>query len=283
MGILSGKRAVVTGATAGIGFETAKALGLLGADVIVVGRSPDKTQATVAELKRLTQANIDSFLADLSSLKDLQRVGREIVAKYDTLHVLVNNAGGINMSREVTVDGYERTFATNHLGYFVLTAALLPALQKGAPSRIVNVASEAHRGTQLNFDDLMAERGYSAFPVYGRSKLANILFTRHLAQRLVGTGVTANCLHPGVVDSQFIKGKTGLWKLAGQIGGLFMISPEAGAKTSVYLASSPEVQGVSGQYFDKCRTKRPTARAQDDEVAKRLWDVSEQLVAAKLG
>ncbi len=283
MGILSGKRVLVTGATAGIGFETAKALGLLGADVIIVGRNAQKTQAALDELKRLTQANLDSFLADLSSLADIARLGREVLAKYDQLHVLVNNAGAINPSRELTVDGYERTFATNHLGYFALTQALLPALEAAAPSRIVNVASEAHRGGQLDFDDLMAERGYSAFPVYARSKLANILYTRELARRLEGTGVTANCLHPGVVDSQFMKGKTGLWKLFGQIGGLFMISSEAGAKTSVYLAASPEVQGVSGQYFDKCRSKKPTARAQDDDVAKRLWDVSEKLVAAKLG
>lgn len=281
MGILSGKRVLVTGATAGIGFETAKALGLLGADVLIVGRSAEKTQATLAELKRLTQATFEGFLADLSSLQDIARLGREVLAKYDTLHVLVNNAGGINMSREVTPDGYERTFATNHLGYFALTQALLPALRKAAPARIVNVASEAHRGTELKFDDLMAERSYSGFPVYGRSKLANILFTRELARRLDGSGVTANCLHPGVVDSQFIKRKSGFWKVAGQIGGLFMISSEAGAKTSVYLASSPEVQGVTGQYYDKCRTKKPSARAQDDEAAKRLWDESERLVAAK--
>jgi len=278
---LKGRRVLVSGATSGIGKETARGLARLGAEVVVVGRSPDKTEAVVEELRQSTgNPRVASLLCDLSSIAEVRRLAAEVERRYGVLHVLVNNAGGMNPKREVTVDGFERTFAVNHLAYFVLANALLPALRKGAPARIVQVASEAHRGVgfrpaRLDFDDLQAERGYSAFDIYGRSKLANILHTRELARR-AGAGVTANCLHPGFVASGFLD-KPGLWRAVKPLAYLFALDNVAGARTSIYLASSPEVAEVTGEYFSNCRPRRPTRAAQDDEAARRLWEVSEAL------
>ena len=193
--------------------------------------------------------------------------------------MLINNAGAVNMTRETTVDGYERTFATNHLAYFLLATLLLPQLEAGAPARIVNVSSNAHRYGPLNFDDLMAEKRYIGWLQYGRSKLANILFTRELARRLEGKPITVNCLHPGFVASDFLE-KGGFWSFIKPLAYLFAIDETAGAKTSIYLASSSEVVGVSGQYFAKCKRIEPTRAAKDDLAAKKLWDVSEQLTRA---
>jgi NAD(P)-dependent dehydrogenase (short-subunit alcohol dehydrogenase family) len=275
MADMTGKRVLVTGATSGIGKETARALLKQGAHVVIVGRNAEKTKATLDELKA-GGGQVDFLLADLSSMAEVRRLAKDFLAKWDTLHVLVNNAGAINLSRQVTVDGLENTFATNHLSYFLLTQLLLPALQKGAPARIVNVASEAHRGQRLDWDDLQAEKSYTQFKVYGRSKLMNILFTRELARRVKDQGITANSLHPGVVASGFLA-KPGLWGVVGKIAGLFMISPEQGAKTSIFLASSPDVKDVTGEYFSKSKALKPTAEAQDDAAAKRLWELSEQL------
>jgi NAD(P)-dependent dehydrogenase (short-subunit alcohol dehydrogenase family) len=281
MADMNGKIVLVTGATAGIGKETARALLRMGAHVVIVGRNAERTRQAVEELKASTgSSKIDSLLADLSSMADVRKLAREFLAKYDKLNVLVNNAGAVNMTREVTVDGYELTFATNHLAYFLLTDLLLPALEKGAPARIVNVSSEAHRGARIDFDDLMAERGYGSFRQYGRSKLANILFTRELARRLAGKPITVNSLHPGVVASNFLA-KPGFWGVVGKISGLFMIGNEEGAKTTIYLASSPEVEGVTGKYWKKCKSIHPTREAQDDEAASRLWQVSEELTGLR--
>ncbi|GMU60649.1 MAG: retinol dehydrogenase [Myxococcaceae bacterium] len=277
MAELTRKRALVTGATAGIGKETAKALLEQGAEVIIVGRSAEKTKATADELAKATGKPVELLLADLSSLAEVRKLGKDFLARWDTLHVLVNNAGAINLAREVTVDGFERTFATNHLSYFLLTHLLLPALEKGAPeARIVNVASNAHRGQKIDWDDLQAEKSYSQFKVYGRSKLMNILFTRELARRVKDKGITVNALHPGVVATSFLA-KPGLWGVAGKIAGLFMLTPKQGAQTSVYLATSPEVKDVTGGYFARSRPRTPTAEAQDDAAAKRLWELSERL------
>jgi len=277
MATMAGKRVLVTGATSGVGLETARALARAGAEVIVVGRNPEKTKAVVADLKATTGNHTVSFLlADLSSMAQVRKLAADFLAQFDRLDVLVNNAGLVNPTREVTAEGYEVTFATNHLAYFLLTNLLLPALQKAAPSRVVCVSSEAHRQAKLDFDDLMTER-YSAFKAYGRSKLANILFVRELARRLAGTGVTANAVHPGVVASNFVAGKPGLWGALGRMIGVFMISNEEGAKTSVYLATASEVEGVTGKYFAKGREKTPSKAAQDDEAARRLWEASEQL------
>ncbi len=272
------KTVLVTGATAGIGKQTALALLRLGAHVVIVGRNPEKTRAVVDELKAASgNPRVDALLADLSAMRDVKRLADEYKRRFATLDVLVNNAGGMNTARELTVDGYERTFATNHLAYFLLANELLPVLEASAPARIVNVASEAHRRQQLDFDDLQAERGYFSFGVYARSKLANVLFTRELARRLRGRPVTANCLHPGFVASDFLS-KGGIWTLLQPVANLFAIDEASGAKTSIYLASSPEVEGRSGGYYDKCASKEPSRAARDDAAAARLWEVSEQLV-----
>lgn len=281
MADMQGKRVLVTGATAGIGKETARALARQGAHVVIVGRSEDKTRAVMDELQASAPgAQLDFLLADLSSMAAVRTLAHDFLARWDTLHVLVNNAGAVNMRREVTVDGYERTFATNHLSYFLLTNLLLPALEKAAPARIVNVASEGHRGQSVPWDDLHAEKSYVQFIVYGRSKLMNILFTRELARRVKDRGITANSVHPGVVDSSFMA-KPGLWGVAGKIASVFMISPEKGAQTSVYLASSPEVQGATGGYYARSKLRRESKAAQDDEAAQRLWALSEALTGLK--
>jgi retinol dehydrogenase-12 len=268
---------LITGSTGGIGKRAALVLAKQGWHVIVQGRDPAKAERAANELKQESgNAKIDFLVADLSSLKAVRALAAEVKQRYGRLDVLLNNAGAMNPKREVTADGYERTFATNHLAYFLLTNLLLPELQKGNKPRVVNVSSDAHRSGPLKFDDLMAERGYTAFGQYGRSKLANILFTRELARRAKGVGITVNCLHPGFVASDFLS-KGGLWSLIKPIAYLFAIDEEQGAKTSVYLASSPEVEGVSGKYFVRCKEKQPKRFAEDDEAARRLWEVSERL------
>lgn len=274
---MTGRLVLVTGSTAGIGKRAALELARRGAHVIVQGRDAAKAERVVNELKQESgNAKLDFLVADLSSMKAVRGLAEEVAQKYGKLDVLLNNAGALQTKREVTVDGYERTFATNHLAYFLLANLLLPVLEKGTKPRIVNVSSEAHRSGPLNFDDLMAEKGYSAFLQYGRSKLANILFTRELARRVSGKGITVNCLHPGFVASEFLS-KGGIWSFIKPVAYLFAIDEEQGAKTSVYLASSAEVASVTGKYFVKCREKSPRRFAEDDEAAKRLWDVSEKL------
>jgi NAD(P)-dependent dehydrogenase (short-subunit alcohol dehydrogenase family) len=246
--------------------------------VIVQGRDAAKTERVAGEVKHESGAGkVDHLVADLSSMQAVRGLAAEVKQRYGRLDVLLNNAGAMNVRREVTVDGYERTFATNHLAYFLLTNLLLPELAKGTKARVVNVASAAHRrGGPLDFGDLMAERGYDMWKQYGRSKLANILFTRELARRVKDQGLTVNCLHPGFVASDFLS-KGGLWALIKPIAYLFAIDEVEGAKTSVYLASSPDVEGVTGRYFVKCREAKPRPFAEDDEAALRLWKVSEQL------
>lgn len=224
--------------------------------------------------------DVDVLIADLSSLADVRRVAAELLAKHDRIDVLVNNAGALLMERQVTKDGYEATFATNHLAYFLLTELLLDAVKKAPAGRIVNVASEAHHRGTIDFDDLMGERAFAGWRAYGASKLANILFTSELARRLEGTHITANSLHPGVIASGFAlnnKGVVGtLWKLMSP----FLMSSENGAKTTLFLATNPSVATVSGKYFSRCKVRAPSREARDAAVAKRLWDVSEQLVRA---
>jgi retinol dehydrogenase 12 len=277
MGSMTGKRVLVTGATAGIGLETARALAKEGAEVIIVGRNPEKTKAALEELKATSgNPNISALLADLSSMAQVRKLAADFLAKFDRLDVLVNNAGAMNPKHEKTADGFELTFATNHLSPFLLTNLLVPALEKAAPSRVVCVASEAHRQATLDFDDLMTEP-YSAFKAYGRSKLANILFGRELARRLQRKGVTVNTLHPGVVGSNFFAGKPGVWGVVGKVASVFMLSNEDGARTSIYLATSKDVEGVTGKYFDKSRERTPNQFSRDDAAARKLWDASEKL------
>jgi NAD(P)-dependent dehydrogenase (short-subunit alcohol dehydrogenase family) len=279
MGPMSGRTVLVTGATRGIGEATATALGSLGARVGVVGRDRGRTEAAAA---RVIEAGgtADVFVADLSELAQVRRLAQEALAAYPRLDVLVNNAGGFWASRHVTPDGYEHTFALNHLAPFLLTRLLRDRLVASAPSRVVTVSSTAHLGARVDFENLQGERGYRGQRAYGQSKLCNILFTYELARRLSGTGATATTLHPGVIRTGFASEDPGLWMGLGlPLGRLFMKSPEQGARTSVYLASSPEVEGVTGQYFVSCRPRRSSDASYDEAVQSRLWEVSEQLTS----
>jgi retinol dehydrogenase-14 len=278
---MSGKTVVVTGANSGIGFETAAALAGAGATVTITGRDASKTEAAARSLsERAGGAVVDAAVFDLSSMESVRRGAAELLERLPRIDVLVNNAGAVLGTRQETVDGLERTFATNHLGPFLLTVLLLDRLKESAPSRIVNVSSAAHNGAPrgLDFDDLQSTRGYRGMKAYSASKLANIYFTVELARRLEGTGVTANCLHPGTVATGFARdGDTRLLRIGVAIASPFMLSPARGAETSIYLASSPEVEGVSGRYFARCRPRQPSRAARDSEAARRLWEVSERL------
>jgi NAD(P)-dependent dehydrogenase (short-subunit alcohol dehydrogenase family) len=281
---MKGKTCLITGATGGIGFETAARLGALGARLVLVGRSRDKGEAALARLReRVPGVAAEMHYADLSRPDEILRLADALLGAAARIDVLLNNAGALFARRETTPDGLERTFALNHMGYFRLTALLRERLIASAPVRIVNVASEAHRGARLDFEDLQCSRGYSGWRAYQRSKLANILFTRELAQRLRGTGVTANCLHPGFVATGFGDNNGGLWRIGIAIGKLVAAIPvERGAETPVYVASSPELDDVTGEYFDKCRERVPEGPAQDDGTAARLWDESEKLAGFEL-
>lgn len=276
---MQGKIVVITGATSGIGLVTAEKIGRLGARLVLVGRDPARGEAALKQLREKVpglQAGI--HYADLLRIAEMRRVGAEIAAAEPHIDVLINNAGALFTSRQVTEDGLERTFALNHMAYFVLTHMLKDRLTGSAPARIVNIASDAHKGATLDFSDLQAAGKFSGFRAYARSKLANILFTRELARRLQGTGVTANCLHPGFVASRFGDNNGSAFRVAIQAAkSLFAISPERGAETTVYLASSPEVAAMTGLYFVKSRPATPTTAAQDDESARRLWAESERL------
>ena len=275
---LSGKTCVVTGAPAGIGEATALGLARLGARVVVVGRSRERGEATLARLRAAGGGDRAALLlADLASLADVRRLADEILAACPQLHLLVNNAGVVNLHRHLSVDGFEETFAVNHLAYFALTNLLLDRLVASAPARIVNVASDAHRFGPLDLDDLQSERNYGAMRTYGRSKAANILFTRELARRLEGSGVTANAVHPGAVASRLGAHNGWFGKLVTGLLKPFFQSPEKGARTSLHVASAPELDRISGAYFARCRQKDPAASARDPETARRLWDASARL------
>src|SRR5258708_2077213 len=272
------KIVVMTGATSGIGQVAAESLAARGARIVQVGRDRGRGEAAVRRLRELGPGVAHTIhYADLSRLGEMQRVAADIAAAERRVDVLVNNAGAIFSSREV-VEGMERTFALNHVSYFVLAHALRERLVSSAPARVVNTASDAHRGATLDFDDLQSEKAYRGsfadplqwlrqggpgFKVYSRSKLCNILFTRELARRLAGTGVTANCLHPGFVATRFGDESGGLLHLGLRVAKRFALSPQQGAATLVYLASSPEVAGVTGEYFHKCRPATPTREAHD--------------------
>jgi len=279
MATLSEKTALITGATTGIGKQTALGIARQGFHLTIVGRDLARTRETVDWIKRETaNGNIDFLLADLSSQAAVRRLAQEFRETHTRLDVLVNNAGGIFTRRETTVDGFERTWALNHLSYFLLTLELLDLLKSSAPARIVNVASAAHVGRTIDFDDLQSEKNFSAMPVYGRSKLANVLFTYALARRLASTGVTANCLHPGVVATGFGKDTAGPFRVMLKLAVPFLLSPEKGAATSIYLASSPDVEGVTGQYFAKCKPVRSAPNTYDVALQEKLWAVSLQQV-----
>jgi len=257
----------------------------MGARIVQIARDRQRGEAALKSLERCGPGVAHAIhYADLSRLGEMKRVAAEIAGAEPRIDVLINNAGALFGSRHVTEDGLELTFALNHLSYFVVTQGLRERLKASAPARIVNTASDAHEAATLDFDDLQSEKAYrggfwqsvrfggAGFKVYGRSKLCNILFTRELARRLEGTGVTANCLHPGFVDTRFGDQSGGFMSFGIGIGKHFALTPEQGAETLVYLASSPEVADMTGKYFHKCQPIMPSRAAQDDAAAQRLWD-----------
>jgi len=281
---MQGKVCVITGATSGIGLVAAERLGALGARLVLVGRDEVRGETALKELRlRIPGVAATIHYGDLSRLSEMNRLAAEIAAAEPRIDVLINNAGAIFQERSATEDGLERTFALNHMAYFVLTNRLRERLVASAPARVVSVSSDAHRGKTLDFDDLQSTRGYRGFSVYGRSKLANILFTRELARRLAGTGVTANCLHPGFVATRFGENNGRFFRVGITIAKRFALTPEQGAETIVYLASSPDVATTTGAYFVKCKVATPTKAAQDDAAARRLWEESERLAVVRHG
>ena len=274
------KICLVTGATLGIGKETALGLARKGAQVVIVGRDEARTRETATWIvKESGNARIDFLVADLSSQAEVRRLAAEFKGKYVRLDVLLNNAGAIFTRRETTIDGYERTWALNHLAEFLLTSLLLEMLQASAPARIVNVASAAHTSGKIDFDNLQGEEKYSGIGAYSQSKLANILFTYALARRLSGKGVTANCLHPGVVATGFGHNTPGLVNTLLSLARPFLITPEKGAATSIALASSPDVADVSGKYFAKSQPIASSKLSYDEALQEKLWAVSEKQTA----
>jgi retinol dehydrogenase-12 len=282
---MSGKTCLVTGATSGIGKETAVRLATLGATVIIVARTAARGETAIDEIRRrVPLARVEAVTADLSSLAQVRRLAEEILAHHHRLDVLVNNAGVIMMRRQLTADGLETTFATNHLGPFLLTNLLRGLLERSAPARVVTVSSAAHKQVRtIPWDDLSRGAPAGHRQAYPLSKLLNILFTFELAERLTGTGVTANCLHPGFVRTALGRDVTGVLGAVVRLVLPFQPGPATGADTSVYLAGSPEVADVTGGYFVKCKPTEPSALARDDRAAAQLWTLSEKLVGFDLG
>jgi NAD(P)-dependent dehydrogenase (short-subunit alcohol dehydrogenase family) len=280
---MHGRTVVVTGANSGVGQATATALATAGAEVVITARSQERGSRAVDDIRRASgSARVDLVVFDLADLASVRRGGDAILDRCPRLDVLINNAGLVQSTRHETADGFEYTFGVNHLGPFLLTQLLTDRLVASAPARVVTVASTAHQAARrgLDFDDLQSTRHYRGMQAYSRSKLANMLFTTELAQRLAGTGVTANSLHPGTVATGFARDDDAKGFLAFGIKVIkpFILTPEKGARTSVYLASSPEVAEVTGQYFVKCRARTPAPSAQDEAAAALLWSVSEELV-----
>lgn len=281
-GEMQGKICLITGATNGIGKAAAQALAAMGAVVMIAGRSAAKTQAVVDELRTTTgNHDLHAVVADLSLASGVHALANDFQRRFSRLDVLLNNAGSIFNRRTLTAEGIEMTFALNHLNYFLLTHRLLDILKGSGQARIINVSSDAHRSTtRLDFDNLQGEKRYIGFAAYSASKLANVLFTYELARRLAGSDVTVNALHPGAVSTGFgLNNQDLLGQLMFRAFQMFTMPAEQGAQTSIYLASSPQVQGVTGQYFVKCRAVRSSPYSYDEAAQKRLWEISEQLVA----
>jgi len=277
---MAGKIVLVTGGTSGIGKATARGLASKGAHVAITGRDVRRAEAAAVEIRGATgNPLVDAFGADLASQAEVRRLAAEILVSYPRLDVLINNVGGFWANRHTTVDGLERTFAVNHLAAFLLTDLLLDRLKSSAPSRVVTVSSGAQSMGAIDFEDLQGERDYSGQTAYNQSKLASVMFTYELARRLDGTGVTATALHPGVVNTAFgAEDPSRIFKVIVPFMRPFMKTPEQGATTSVYLASSPEVEGVTGTYFASRRPRRSNEKAYDEAAASRLWRMSADLV-----
>ena len=276
---MNGKACLVTGGTGGIGFIAARELARRGASVTIVGRDAERGAKAVGAIRAAAgREDAARYLrADLADQSQIRTLAATVLADTPRLDVLLNNAGGLFGKRRLSADGIEMTFALNHLSYFLLSHLLLPALAAAAPARIVNVASAAHKGVTLDFNNMQGEVHYERWPAYKRSKLANIMFTYELAPRLIDRGITANALHPGFVATDIGVRHGFVPRILWRLGTLRAISPEEGAETSIYLASSPEVVGVTGQYFSRCRPKPSSDASYDRGAAQRLWDMSMQL------
>src|SRR6267378_636697 len=272
------KVVMITGANSGIGKAASLALAKMDATVVMVARSKERGEAAKAEIIKESQNNsVDLLLADLSSIESVQQLATEFQKKYSKLHVLINNAGLFNRKRHVTTDGYENTFATNYLAPFLLTNLQLALLKASAPSRIINVSSVGHYNGHMNFEDLNLEKEYGGWKAYGQSKLALVLFTHELAKKLQGSGVTVNAVHPGTVATNIWSRPFGPVGFIMALPKLFMTSPEKGAETIVYLASSSDAKGLNGEYLEKLKVKKSSDESYDEEIAQRLWDVSAKL------
>jgi len=269
---MEGKIVLVTGATDGIGKQTALELAQLGATVLLHGRSAQRGQQALADIRAAlgsaARPRLDYFLADLSSQRQVRQLAAEVQTRYHRLDVLINNAGVFTKQRELTEDGLELTFAVNHLAPFLLTNLLLDLLKRSAPARIITLSSVLHQRSLVDFNNLQGERFFDGNQAYGLSKLGNVLFTVELAERLRGTGVTANCLHPGSIDTKMLRAA---------FGGMHGDTVAAGAATPVYLATAPEVENVSGFYFDRKRSAKTSPLAQDAELRRKFWEVSARL------
>ena len=277
---MNGKVCLVTGATDGIGKVSARVLAEMGAKVIIVSRNHEKSAAVLTELKSISRnENIDLLMADLAVMKEVRDLAEQVISRYDRLDVLLNNAGGYFTKHEITSDGLEMTFALNHMSYFLLTNKLMELLHSSTPSRIVNVSSGAHYGVDIEFDNLNGDQDYKAWKAYQKSKLANVLFTYELLKK-VPADITVNCLHPGFVATNFGNNNGGfvspVLKIAKRISA---IDPEEGAKTSIFLCSSPEVEEVSGKYFFKCQPKTSSRESRNMDTAKRLWQISSDIAS----
>lgn len=281
-GGMGGKTVLITGGTSGIGKAAAKALAAMGAEVVITGSNLERGEKALAEIRSESSGSIELMLADLSAQSEVRRLAEEFKESHDRLDVLVNNAGLVQSKRTETPDGMETTLAINHLAPFLLTNLLLGLLEQSTPGRIVTTSSEARRWGKLDFDDLQSRREYKGMPVYGMTKLANIMFTYELAGRLEGTGVTANCFHPGAVSTGFGQNNGGPMALLFRAFKPFMRSPEQGADTLIWLASSPEVEGISGKYYSDRKEIEAREISSDLAARRRLWEMSEELTGLKV-
>jgi len=275
---MSGKVCMVTGANSGIGRATAEQLAMMGATVVMVCRNRSKGERALSEIRRKTGGSVELLLADFASLDSVRRLAEEFSKTHGSLSVLVNNAGVAKVRQSVTGDGFETTFQVNYLSHFLLTRLLLDTLKKGAPSRIVNVSSVSHYGGSIPLEDLQLRKGDGVMKGYSLSKLALVLLTYELSRRLSGTGVSANCLHPGAVATNIWGNAMGPLSFLGKVSKLFLIGPAKGAETPVYLASSPDVEGVTGRYFEYKKEKKSSAESYDEKLAAELWDRSSAMV-----
>lgn len=268
---------LITGATNGIGLITARELAAMGAQVVIAGRDPARAAETVKSIKDTTgNPRVDALVGDLSVQADVRRIAGEFRQRYDRLNVLINNAGGVFYRHRLSADGYDMTLALNHLSYFMLTNLLLDLIKESAAARIINVSSTAHRAARINPDDLTKRFKFGGWRAYSQTKLMNILFTYELARRLDGS-VTANSLHPGVVATHLGRSTDGIFRGMWNFWEMVGPGPERGAKTSVYLASSPDVSGVTGKYFVNCKPQRSSRESYNEDTARRLWDASREL------